>query len=551
MDTATGMATDTEMKINGIFVRPASGAILACLSTVIFAQGTAQGSISAPPDTRAGTATNQGREWIIKPRIRLTETLTDRVNVNRGNNDKQSDMITEVAPGIRVEAKTARLKAYFDYSLRGQFYVRESNSNRYQNSLNTFGTLEAVDKWFFIDFSGIVAQQTISAFGAQSPSNSTINNNSTETATYRISPYIRGQVGGLVDYFLRYNLSTTRSSASIVSNINISEWVGQLRGSTPFQSLKWTIDANQQSTDYSRGRDTDAERIRGMLTYSILPQFQVSLSGGQESNNYASLTQETNSTYGYGFDWNPTERTKVSGFKERRFFGDAHNFSLSHRLPRSSIRFTDTRDVSVLPNQYSTTGLGSVYDLYYQIYSNIEPYASMDPTVKDAAVANVVNELLARSGVDANTQVTSSFLSSRANIRRRQDLALALIGARNSLTLVLNKTESQSVLAATSTNDDFSQSTLVKQQGASLNFAHRLSEISNLNALASRQESTGSSNITGSKNLKTSTTTYQVNVSTKLGAKTSGSLSARHTEFDSTTNPYKENALIGTVSFVY
>ena len=126
-----------------------------------------------------------------------------------------------------------------------------------------------------------------------------------------------------------------------------------------------------------------------------------------------------------------------------------------------------------------------------------------------------------------------------------------MFGARNSITLVLNQTESQSVLAATSTNDDFSQISLVKQQGASLNFAHRLSEISNLNALASRQESTGSSNITGSKNLKTSTTTYQVNVSTKLGAKTSGSLSARHTEFDSTTNPYKENALIGTVSFVY
>ena len=288
-----------------------------------------------------------------------------------------------------------------------------------------------------------------------------------------------------------------------------------------------------------------------MFTYSILPQFQVSLSGGQESNNYASLNQKTNSTYGYGFDWYPTERTKISGFKERRFFGDGHNFSLSHRLPRSSIRVSDTRDVSVLPNQYSTTGLGSVYDLYYQIYSNIEPYASMDPTVKDAAVANVVNEFLARNGVDANSQVTSSFLSSRANIRRRQDLAFALIGARNSVTLVLNRTESQSVLAATSTNDDFSQTTLVKQQGASLNFAHRLSELSNLNAIASRQESTGSSNVAGNKNLKTATTTYQVNVSTKLGAKTSGSLSARHTEFDSTTNPYKENALLGTVSYVY
>jgi uncharacterized protein (PEP-CTERM system associated) len=565
------MATGTEMKIKGSIFRPASGAILAYLSTVAFAQSSISGSpstgggsafsttsvVGAPPASgtspASGTAdaVNQGREWEIKPRVTLTETLSDNINVNRVRNGKQSDLITEIAPGIRVEAKTAKLKAYLDYTLRGQFYAKESDFNRSQNSLNTFGTLEAVDNWFFVDFSGVIAQQTISAFGAQSASASTINNNSTETASYRISPYIRGQMGGLVDYLLRYNLSTTRSDAAIVSDTNISEWVGQLRGSTPFQNLKWTIDASQQSTDYSRGRDTDAERIRAMLTYSVLPQLRFSLSGGQEKNNYASFNQETNSTNGYGFDWNPTERTQISGFKERRFFGDGHNFSFSHRLPRSSIRISDTRDVSVLPNQYTSTGLGTVYNLYYQIFSNIEPYASMNPAVKDSAVANAVNAVLAQSGVSPNTQVTSSYLSARATVQRRQDLTLATFGARNSLTMVLNRTESQSILAAQASNDDFSQTTMVKQQGASVNFAHRLSEISNLNALVSRQESKGSSFVTGNSNLKTTTTTYLINASTKLGAKTTGSLSARRTEFDSTTNPYTENALLGTVSFVY
>ncbi|MBK7417563.1 MAG: hypothetical protein IPJ38_23285 [Dechloromonas sp.] len=106
-------------------------------------------------------------------------------------------------------------------------------------------------------------------------------------------------------------------------------------------------------------------------------------------------------------------------------------------------------------------------------------------------------------------------------------------------------------MAAQASNDDFSQATMVKQQGASVNFAHRLSELSNLNALVSRQESKGSSSVTGNGNLKTTTTTYLVNASTKLGAKTTGSLSARRTEFESPTNPYTENALLGTVSFVY
>jgi len=536
MATAMGMAMTLRVKI----IRSASLLILCCLSNLAISQQAIIGDGTIPPPG-----------WIVKPRVTLTETLTDNANINRSNTVKQGDLITQIAPGVRIEARTSRLKAYFDYAFQGQFYTKTDYS-RTQNSLNTFGTFEAVDKWLFLDFSGVISQQAISAFGAQSPSNTSINNNSTETASYRISPYIRGQFGGAIEYLLRYNLSTTRPDAAVVSDTNISEWTGQLRGSTPFHNLKWTIDGSQQSTDYSRGRDTDATRIRLMLTYAILPQFRVKASGGQESNNYASLGQESHVNYGYGFDWNPTERTQISAFKEHRFFGDGHNISLSHRFPRSIIRFTDTRDVSVLPSQNTSIGLGTVYDLYFQIFSNMAPYSSMTPdAVKDAAVANAVNAFLAQGGISPNTQVTSSFLTSRASVQRRQDLTLVLTGVRNSITFVANRTENQSVLAATSVNDDFSQSTLVRQQGLSVNFSHRLGELSNLNAFASRQESKGSSSVTGNGNLKTTTTTYQINASTKLGAKTTGSLSARHSEFDSSTNPYTENALIGTVSLVF
>ena len=110
-----------------------------------------------------------------------------------------------------------------------------------------------------------------------------------------------------------------------------------------------------------------------------------------------------------------------------------------------------------------------------------------------------------------------------------------------------NRSESQSLLATSVGNDDFSKSTTIRQSGLSVNFAHRLSEISNLNLLLSRQESTGG---TGSS-LKATTTMYQVNVSTKLGAKTTGSLSVRRSEFDNSTTPYTENALIGVVTYVY
>ena len=498
--------------------------------------------------TQDNATSTQGRAWSVKPRISLTETFTDNANINRSASNTQNELITELAPGIRIEARTERLNAYLDYSLRGQFYARESDNNRSQNSLNTFGTLEAVENWLFLDFSGVIAQQTISALGTQSTSNTAINNNSTETATYRLSPYIRGQLAGTTEYLLRYNLSTTRSDAGNVSDTDLSQWIGLLRGSTPFKNLQWTIDGNQQTTEYSRGRKTDAEIIRAILTYSISPQFRVKVSGGQESNNYVSVGQETTTTQGYGFDWNPTERTKFSAFKEKRFFGNAHNVNFSHRFPMSNIQFSDIRDVSVLPNQFSNVGIGSVYDLYYQqCYQQLTASFPSDPGQLALAADACANTLLSQTGIPANAQVTSGFTTSRATIRRNQQLSYAVFGVRNSITFLANRTESQSVLASQSSIDAISQNTTIKQQGFGINLSHRLSEISNLNLLGSRQESTG----TGANTLKTTTTLYQINLSTKLGSKTTGSLSARRSEFDSSTNPYTENALIGTVSFIY
>lgn len=558
MDMVTDMDTVMAMRAKTRNNWLLSGVLLSLVSGTAVAQQAIAGSVSTDMSgtAAAGIAenaqqlstndtVNTGRTWTIRPRISLTETLTDNANIsaNSGNGNGKNDLITELAPGIRIEARTARLKAYFDYTLRAQAYA-QTDYSRTQNALNTFGTLEAVNNWLFLDFSGIISQQAISAFGTQSTSNTSINNNSTETATYRLSPYIRGQLGGAVDYLLRYNVSTTRANTAQVSDVDLSEWIGQLRGGTPFNNLKWTLDGSQQTADYSLGRKTEAEQLRAMLTYSLFPEFRVSLSGGWESNNYASLDQDSRSTHGYGFDWNPTTRTQLSAFKERRFFGDGHNVNFNHRFPLSSIRFSDTRDVSVLPNQFTSVGIGSIYDLFYPVLANMEPYASLPPGVKESAIENAITNTF---GMPANTQVTSSFLTSRATVQRRQQLALALTGVRNTLTLLINRSENQLLLASGGLPDDFAQNNLIRQQGFSLNLSHRLSEASNLNALASRQSSTGSSAST----LKATTTMYQVNVSTKLGPKSTGSLGLRRSEFDNSASPYTENALFGTVSFVY
>ena len=183
----------------------------------------------------------------ITPRISITETFTD--NVRLSSVGKQAEQITEISPGIRIIVNGARLKGYFDYSLNEVLYAQNSSPRRTLNALNTFGTLEAVNNWAFLDFSGSISRQAVSAFGNPSIDNTSINTNQAEVSTYRLTPYIRGRLGDLANYEVRYSRTITRSDALVGSGVTTSDAVGKIRGATAFRNLGWSVDASQQSVD--------------------------------------------------------------------------------------------------------------------------------------------------------------------------------------------------------------------------------------------------------------------------------------------------------------
>ncbi len=562
MDTGTG--TGTGMKTKPNWLAATTGVLCYCVVGPAVCQDT--GSLITPIATPSGenvpgAATvpilgiqeaaaldeaSTARGWTIVPRIGLTETLTDNINLSSTN--KQSGLISELSPGIRIDARTARLKMFLDYQLNGIFYSTGDNGNQTQSALNAFGTLEAIDNWLFVDFSGQISQQVINAFGQQSASNVYDTGNTTQTSTYALSPYIRGQLGGSADYFLRYNASYTNSGSGDISNITLSQWLGQIRGNTRFQNLNWAIDGSQQNTNYSQvgllpEQDYDDTRIRALLNYKLFPEFRLSGSGGWESNNYQSRDNESQGTYGAGFDWTPTERTQASGFWEHRFFGTGHNVLLSHRFPLSAIRYTDTKDVSLVPNQFTNTGLGTVYDQYFQILASLIP----DPVNRDTYVRNLLNQ----AGVAPNAQAINNYLTNRPQVQRNQQLSLVFYGSRNSITFLAARSNSQPLTRAPNGLDSIvSEAGTVTQQGYAVSFSHRLTQLTGLNLIASRQKNKSAL----TDRIDTTLTYYQVGIATRLGPRTVGALNARYQDFsgsDLTTIPYTENALIASVTMVF
>lgn len=470
----------------------------------------------------------------VTPRVTVSETITDNVRLDGSN--PQSEQITEITPGIRINIAGTRLKTYFDLGLNQLIYAQGTSPNRrqVQNALNTFGTFEAVDNWFFVDFSGTVSQQAVSALGTQSAANNSVNANQAEVSNYRISPYVRGRLAHAADYEARYSRTTTRSDSATASDVDTADTSVKLSGNSAFRNLGWSTDASRQTISYSQGRTTESDRFNLGLTYTLTPQLNVTASAGRESSNFATLDNESTRTHSVGLNWRPSEMTRVSAMRNLRPFGNAHNVSVEHRSARTVWRFTDSRDVSSTPSQTGAGSIGTVYDLLFSQFASLEP----DPIARAA----LVEAYMQTNGIAPAANVVSSFLSSALSLQRRQDLSFSLLGQRSNITLVASRTESNRLDNLATAVDDLSTASLIRQQGFSINFSHRLTPDYSLGVLWSQQKTSGDNSTQGTRQRSAN-----LNLTGRIGQRASAAVGLRRVVFDGLA-PYTENALTGNLN---
>lgn len=442
------------------------------------------------------------RGFSIVPRVTVAETFTD--NVNLANSGKQAEQITEISPGIRISSDGSRVKGYLDYALSGIAYGQNSSQKRSQNALNMFGSIEALDKWMYLDLSGSIAQQSISALGTQSSASTLINANKTEVSSYRLSPYFRGRLGAWANYEARCSRTVTHTDTGAASGVAMSDGLLYVGGDTAFKNLAWSADIRRQSIDYSAGRPTEADNLELGLSYSVTPQFTVFANAGREFSNYTSADKQIYETNNLGASWSPSDRTRLSASRARRSFGETHSVVFEHRTALTVWKFTDTRDISAAPSQ----------------------------------------ENFLVNSANPNAPVISSFLSSAVSQQHRQDLSLTLQGVRDTVTFVAAWSENSRLDTVSAGIDDLSAST-VRQMGFSVDYLHRLAPDYALDLLGSQQRAL---NVQGLQDA----TLYLVNIGLtgKVGRYTTASVGARRSVFSSTT-PYDESALFFHLTMQY
>jgi len=470
---------------------------------------------------------------VVSPRVFLSETITDNAGVNQVN--RTSEQVTEVGAGLRVNINRSRVKTLFDFGLTSVNYAQKTSANRTQRALASNGSIEAIDNFFFVDFGGTISQQAVSAFGVQSLENSVFNPNRTEVAAYQVSPRLVGQLGAFADYRVRLSRSVSTSdfsgSSSLTSSLGLSS-------KSVSRGLGWTTDVSRQDVSFSGGRPTQSNAANVGVTYRASPELLLSSVAGRESNNFTGQEQSSGRTTGYRLNWNPSDFASLTAGWNRRIFGSSHALALEYRSARTVWRFSDTRDVSEFYSGAPFGNQGSNYDLLFKQFESVEP----DPIAR----ALLVDAYLANNGLSATSKVAIGLQTAAVALQRKQDVSVALLGVRDTITVALSHAESTRLDTVSQASDDLLGAGVVSQSSFNLQLAHRLTPDYSLTMFYSASRSSASS-LAADSSLKGVT----VALSGRLSRKSSASVSVRHTSSSNSNTQFIENVLSGNINYQF
>jgi uncharacterized protein (PEP-CTERM system associated) len=467
----------------------------------------------------------------IEPRLLLSQTLSDTSGAAG-----RTRWIAQVTPGLRVLSPRGRIRGHFDYSLQGLAYSNDSSDNDLRHLLSTAVNAEVIEDRFFVDAQASISQQVVSAFGLQSSDPTLPNDNQAERRSFSIAPYLRGRLFGEVDYLARLSHAVTRTDSAVAFDSDISGALLQLSGGTPLRALSWSLLGTSDVYDFKVNRKTEAQRIRAQASYALTPSLLVSLIGGHEVNDFRTIDKQGYNNVGWAVDWRPSVRTQVFAQQERRFFGTGYSVIAEHRTARTTVRLTDRRDISTPQEGRTLAAIGTVFDLYFLQFASIEP----DPALRQILVL----QFLLANNIDPRTPIFAGFLTSSVTLTRDQQLALAWRGLRQTVTLLWQQNWTRRADTLSTAADDFSNTALVHQRGLSINVTHRLTPLQTVGVLGSYLRTRGDLLTAQDTDLRA----LQLTWSTRINEKATASVSLRHAIFDSPTQPYTENALIGSLT---
>jgi uncharacterized protein (PEP-CTERM system associated) len=488
--------------------------------------------------------------WRIAPSVSLSELGTDNVNLTPSN-VAQSDLVTQLTPSLLFSGIGTRARIIGDISVPIVFYARTgSENNSVYPTASVFGSMEAIEKWLYIDGVISITQPFLSPFGAQPTSVTNNTQNRYTQETYKVSPYMKGETPGNVYYELRNNSYWSNangvSSATTIagtpvstSNSYTSEWLARIE--SPVVPLGWAVRADAVNVKFS---NQNAQKM-GLATvgpkYAYSPQVRLSLIAGYEDNRFP-YTSYTGGVYGGGIEWHPTARTNVVANVEHRFFGTSFLVNLDHRTPLSVGSFSASRGITTYAQQLaSATGTGSVTGLLNQLFT------SRIPDAKERQEA--VDEFTQRQNLPATLSTPVNSYSEQVLLSENVSATAGLLGSRNSLFVTAYYLRTEPISGAGNPlPEGLAAQNNNTQTGVDVVWSHNLTSTAVLNFTGFATRTKANAPYTG----ETNQGGVRLDLAVPLSAHTTFSTGARYQSLGSNVAPgYTEKAIYAGLTYAF
>ena len=374
----------------------------------------------------AGAPAAAQNVWGITPTLSTELTWTNNVDL-LPRDQRQGDLILTVTPGFRVDHQTPRTQVQGYVSAPILLYARTGDdNNEVQPQVNLLGRAEVMENFFFVEATASVQQSYYNPFGPTPPGLVNATDNRLTTSTYRVSPYIEGFLTNTIRYRLQNDNVWSNLGNSPIGDDRV--YTNRLFGSidrdpTPYG---WGIDVDR--TEYwfeDRTRTQLLELARARAIYQPDPVWRFFVSGGYERNRFT-LSEYGGSIYGLGFQWRPTERTRVDALWEHRFFGESYLFEFDHRTRLASFTLGASRNISSYPQELANLPTGTfVPGVLNEILRSRIP----DPTERARYIADFMNQ----RGLPVVLSDPLALYTQQIYLKESASGTMGLLGTRNTV----------------------------------------------------------------------------------------------------------------------
>jgi uncharacterized protein (PEP-CTERM system associated) len=270
----------------------------------------------------------------LLPGVRASTTYSSNYNLDpRGVDSTSGDFIVLIAPYLRGESETPRLRYKLDLGLNNLYRVRSGEKIIGRVNLNSKFTAALAGDYLWLDGSGIVANTNRDLFGKLNADPDIAFTNTAQVRQFALSPYLKTRLGGFADSTLRYGLQYNVNSASVVEQSKLIQTVSaDIRGSDS-ESRSWNWSWGGEYSIRKYGQQDISRRFSIGSAYWV-PTPSVRLTGSAVYDQIDGVKSRDGKVRGFGpgigIDVSLAERTRADLKVIRRYYGTSNNFSFSH-----------------------------------------------------------------------------------------------------------------------------------------------------------------------------------------------------------------------------